>query len=97
MCVNCKEWDEKLYPDLGEGAFLQLNMDTIETGINKDDALGIRISQERDVSYVGPEGAVEKHEVQSVIIPWHVLRALTVNLIDYSMQHEREHPDEYND
>lgn len=90
MCVNCREWDEKLYPDLGEGAFLRVNPDTISTAINKDETYGVRISQERDVSYVGPEGAVERHEVQSVWIPWDIIQAAAIKLISHEMAHNRE-------
>lgn len=89
MCDNCRDWDEKLYPDLGEGAFLTVDPETITTAMNEDPAYGVRISQERDVSYVGPEGAVTRHEIQSVWIPWNIIEDAATGLIGMDLKHKR--------
>lgn len=69
MCDGCRDFNEKLYPDMGDGSSLEINR--IEyTGFNADPRNGIRIAQERDVTYMGMDGVQSRHEIHCVYLPW---------------------------
>ena len=72
MCENCREFNEKKYPDLGDGGVLDFAGE-LETGMNADPELGIRIWQERRVTYMGPDGVISKPEADCVYLPWHTI------------------------
>src|SRR4030095_8326676 len=71
MCAQCRDFDKKMYPDMGEGSFLDIT-DVQIHGMDGTDKF-LRIQQERDVTYMGMDGAVVRHEVNCVYIPWHLL------------------------
>lgn len=69
MCDDCRDFNEKKYPDLGSGSMLSPELH--ETGMNADAELGLRIWQTRKVSYMGPEGVESREEVECIYLPWH--------------------------
>lgn len=87
MCDLCGKVEEG-QPDLGPGAFLDYR--NLDTSINIDPIKGVRISQGRDVSYVGPQGAVDRHEVESVYIPWENLTNIVIHLIGIQIQEGKQ-------
>jgi hypothetical protein len=88
MCDLCGKVEEH-QPNLGPGAFLAVTNAT--TGISADFETGIRISQERDVSYVGPQGNENRHEVESLYLRWDEITDFVINLIATQYQAGKEH------
>lgn len=79
MCENCSDFNEKKYPDLGDGS--AIHFDKLEdTGLSADRELGLRVFQERDVTYMGIEGVVSKNEIECVYIPWEIVMDLIVDM-----------------
>jgi hypothetical protein len=78
MCDFCNEV-EKGQPNLGSGAFLSVTNASVAISGTNDD--GVRITQVRDVSYVGPEGTEVRHEVESIYLAWDEVTQFLINLI----------------
>lgn len=87
MCDMCKKVEES-HPDMGPGAFLAVTQSTV--GLSTDDETGIRITQERDVSYVGPQGTEIRHEVESIYLAWEHITPLLINIIAVQMSHGKQ-------
>ena len=87
MCDLCGKVEEG-QPDLGPGAFLDYK--SLDTSINIDSIKGVRISQARDVSYVGPQGVEQRHEVESVYVPWENLTNIIIHLIGIQIQEGKQ-------
>ena len=71
MCDQCRDFNSKKYPDLGDGSFMEITNVQI-TGMDASEQY-LRLMQERDVTYMGMEGAVSRHEIECVYIPWHLV------------------------
>lgn len=90
MCELCKKHEDELYPDLGDGAFLEV--ENKKTWLSADPQQGIRIAQTRHVTYMGPEGAIERPETACVYVAWETLRPFILNLIAVEITRNHETP-----
>lgn len=70
MCEQCKEFNDKKYPDMGDSAATMTHDAFQSYGISADKKLGLRLFQERDVTYMSLDGVITRHEIECVYIPW---------------------------
>lgn len=82
---SADEFAQKKYPGASSHGLLK----NIATEIHSHDKQGIRITQERDVSYIGSEGVEEKHEVDCVYIQWDRFDNFVLHLIQAKQAHLR--------
>lgn len=87
MCELCDKVEDN-QPDLGPDAFLAITNATV--GISTTLGTGIRITQERDVSYVGPEGNTNRTEVESIYLSWDQITPFLINCIAIQQQHGKD-------
>lgn len=85
MCEQCREFNQKKYPDLGEGSSLNFEGES-NLGVNADPKMGLRIYQERKVTYMGMEGVQSADEIECVYIPWETVLELIQDMGDLYMR-----------
>ncbi len=91
MCDLCKKNEDSMYPDLGQGASMYIDIDN--TWFTALRGRGIRIAQKRTVDYMGPEGVEKREETQCVYIGWDDVEDTLKKMLVLSMKEaDREDP-----
>lgn len=88
MCRVCGNNEHKLYPDLGPGSMLHVNIH--DTVVSADKDQGLRILQNRHVDYMGPVGVDSREETHAIYIGWADLQEVLTMMVMLKLKVEND-------